>query len=83
MRRDLPETVVDVGGAAGTYALWLAQAGYAVHLLDPVPRLVAEAQRRSAAAAQPLASCRVGDARAVGMPRDTADVVSCSARCTT
>ena len=70
-----PGTVVDVGGAAGAYALWLAQAGYAVHLLDPVPRLIAEAQRRSAAAAQPLASCRVGDARALGMPGDAADVV--------
>jgi SAM-dependent methyltransferase len=70
-----PGTVVDVGGAAGAYALWLAEAGYAVHLLDPVLRLVAEAQRRSAAAAQPLASCRVGDARALEMPGDTADVV--------
>jgi SAM-dependent methyltransferase len=70
-----PGTVVDVGGAAGAYALWLAEAGYAVHLLDPVLRLVVEAQRRSAAAAQPLASCRVGDARALEMPGDTADVV--------
>src|SRR5512132_3265752 len=52
-----PGTVVDVGGAAGVYALWLAEAGYAVHLIDPVPRLVAEAQQRSAAAAQPLHSC--------------------------
>ena len=44
-----PGTVVDVGGAAGAHALWLAEAGYSVHLLDAVPRLVAEAQRRSAA----------------------------------
>jgi len=70
-----PGTVVDVGGAAGAYALWLAEAGYAVHLLDPVPRLVAEARRRSAAAARPLASCRLGDARALEMPGDAADVV--------
>ena len=70
-----PGTVVDVGGAAGAYALWLAEAGYSVHLLDPVPRLVAEAQRRSAAAARPLVSCRVGDARALDLPADTADVV--------
>jgi SAM-dependent methyltransferase len=70
-----PGTVVDVGGAAGAYALWLAEAGYSVHLLDPVPRLVAEAQRRSAAAEQPLVSCRVGDARAVDVPAGTADVV--------
>jgi len=70
-----PATVVDVGGAAGAYALWLAQAGYWVHLVDPVARLVAEAERRSAAAAEPLASCRVGDARALEMPGETADVI--------
>ncbi|MBI4499742.1 MAG: methyltransferase domain-containing protein [Gemmatimonadetes bacterium] len=39
-----PGTVLDVGGAAGAYALWLAEAGYSVHLIDPVPRLVAEAR---------------------------------------
>jgi SAM-dependent methyltransferase len=70
-----PGTVVDVGGAAGAYALWLAEAGYAVHLLDASPRLVAEARRRSSLAAQPLASCRVGDARRLTLPDDTADVV--------
>jgi SAM-dependent methyltransferase len=70
-----PGTVVDVGGAAGAYALWLAEAGYSVHLLDPVPRLVAEAQQRSAAVEQPLRSCRVGDARTLAMPGDSADVV--------
>lgn len=70
-----PRTVLDVGGAAGAYALWLAEAGYAVHLIDPVPRLVAEAQRRSAAAPRPLASCRIGDARDLDLPDDTADVV--------
>ena len=53
-----PGTIVDVGGAAGAYALWLAEVGYTVHLLDASPRLVAEAQRRSSLAAQPLASCR-------------------------
>ena len=66
---------MDVGRAAGAYALRLAEAGYAVHLIDPVPRLVAEAQRRSAAAPRPLASCRIGDARDLGLPDDTADVV--------
>jgi SAM-dependent methyltransferase len=70
-----PGTVVDVGGAAGAYALWLAKTGYSVHLVDPVPRLVAEAQGRSAAAERPLASCRVGDARSLDIPGDTADVV--------
>jgi len=70
-----PATVVDVGGAAGVYALWLADAGYTVHLVDPVPRLVAEAERRSAGRPRPLASCRVGDARALDFPDQSADMV--------
>jgi SAM-dependent methyltransferase len=70
-----PATVVDVGGAAGAYALWMAERGYAVHLIDAVPRLVAEAERRSAAAPESLASCRVGDARALELPAESADVV--------
>jgi SAM-dependent methyltransferase len=53
----------------------LAEAGYTVHLLDPVPRLVAEAQRRSATHPRPLASCGVGDARATNFPDASADIV--------
>lgn len=70
-----PATVLDVGGAAGAYALWLADAGYTVHLIDAVPRLVDEAQRRSVTQARPLASCRVGDARALDFPDRGADIV--------
>ena len=57
------------------YALWLADAGYTVHLLDAVPRLVDEARRRSAASARPLASCTVGDARNTHFPDAMADFV--------
>jgi SAM-dependent methyltransferase len=64
-----------VGAAAGAYALWLADAGYTVHLVDPVPRLVAEAERRSAASNRPLASCRVGEARALDFSAQSADMV--------
>ena len=73
--RPPPATVLDVGGAAGVYALWLADAGYTLHLVDPVPRLVAEAERRSAGRPRPLASCRVGDARALDFPDQSADMV--------
>jgi SAM-dependent methyltransferase len=44
-------------------------------LLDPVPRLVAEAQRRSTTHPRPLASCRVGDARATNFRNASADIV--------
>jgi len=70
-----PATVLDIGGGAGAYGLWLAEAGYQVHLLDPVPRHVAEAERRSAAAPRSLASCKVGDARNLPFAKVTAEVV--------
>jgi SAM-dependent methyltransferase len=70
-----PAAVVDVGGAAGAYALWLAEQGYAVDLVDLTPRLVAEAERRSALATRPLKSCRVGDARALDLPPAITDIV--------
>lgn len=70
-----PATVLDIGGAAGAYALWLAGKGYAVHLVDPIERLVEEAQRRSASASHPVETCRVGDARALPFGPACADVV--------
>ncbi|HXR38333.1 MAG TPA: methyltransferase domain-containing protein [Terracidiphilus sp.] len=70
-----PATVLDIGGGAGAHALWLAGLGYSVHLLDPIPRHVAEAERRSAANARPLASCTLGDARNLPFPDATADLV--------
>ena len=60
-----PATVLDVGGAAGAYAFWLAERGYDVHLVDATPRLVTEARRRNSHSSKPLASCQVGDARAI------------------
>lgn len=70
-----PATVLDVGGAAGAYALWLAEKGYHVHLIDAVPRLVEEARRRSAASPNPIRTCEVGDARDLRFPDSTADAV--------
>jgi len=60
-----PATIVDVGGAAGAYSLWLAARGYEVHLVDASPRLVDAARRRSAAQSRGIASLTVGDARSL------------------
>jgi ubiquinone/menaquinone biosynthesis C-methylase UbiE len=70
-----PARVIDVGGASGAYSLWLAGRGYEVHLVDLSSRLVDEARRRSDAAANPLASCSVADARALPQSDDFADAV--------
>lgn len=70
-----PATVLDVGGGAGPYAMWLTEVGYAVHLLDASPRLVAEARRRAASLPRPLVSCQVGDARRLEFGDSFADIV--------
>ena len=69
------QCVIDIGGGAGAYAMWLAEAGYEVHLLDAAPRLIEEARRRSASSTRPLASCELGDARATRFGDSTADIV--------
>jgi SAM-dependent methyltransferase len=71
-----PATVLDVGGAAGAYALPLAAEGYEVHLVDPVALHVEQARAASAAQREaPLASIVVGDARALPVDDDSADVL--------
>jgi ubiquinone/menaquinone biosynthesis C-methylase UbiE len=71
-----PAVVLDVGGAAGRYSCWLAQQGYEVHLVDPVPLHVDQARAASAAQAEtPLASCVVGDARKLERSGGSADAV--------
>ena len=59
-----PAIILDVGGAAGAYAFWLAEMGYVVHLIDAVPHHIEQA-REDAKQFQdfPLASINVGDAR--------------------
>jgi ubiquinone/menaquinone biosynthesis C-methylase UbiE len=70
-----PCRVVDVGGAAGVYSLWLAERGYEVHLVDASPRLIEEARSRSARATAPITSISVGDARQLPRPDESAEAV--------
>lgn len=70
-----PAVVLDVGGAAGRYALPLAADNYDVHLLDPVPLHVQQAHDASATADRPLASIQEGDARELPFADESADVV--------
>ena len=70
-----PVTVLDVGGGPGTYALWLAELGYEVHLMDPVHRHIVQARLRSDAAPHGIASYTVGDARELKWDANSVDAV--------
>jgi SAM-dependent methyltransferase len=70
-----PAVVLDVGGAAGRYAIPLAAAGYAVHLLDPMALHVDQAAQASRTAERPLASVTRADARRLPFADATADAV--------
>lgn len=62
LRRFLPAAparVLDVGGGSGVHAEWLAQDGYEVDLVDPVPLHVEQAARL------PGVRARSGDARSL------------------
>jgi ubiquinone/menaquinone biosynthesis C-methylase UbiE len=70
-----PKVVLDVGGAAGAYAYWLASFDHEVHLLDAVAKHVAQARAAAAQHPRPLRSIRQGDARALPYADASADVV--------
>ena len=70
-----PARILDVGGAAGAYSVWLAAQGYEVHLVDASARLVDEARTRNATLDKPIASLSVADARALPQPDGFASVV--------
>lgn len=69
-----PAVVADVGGGPGRYAAWLAELGYRVHLVDPVPLHIEQARARSGAGVS-LASAEVGDARRLSLPDASVDAV--------
>ena len=64
-----PATVLDVGGGTGVHAHWLAEQGYAVHLIDPIEEHVA------AAAKLPGVTAAVGDARSLPQADGSQDAV--------
>ncbi|MBA3367972.1 MAG: class I SAM-dependent methyltransferase, partial [Geodermatophilaceae bacterium] len=73
---EAPAVVLDVGGAAGAYALPLARQGYDVHLVDPWAAHVEEAARRSAEQPDtPLTSVRLGEARQLSAADASVDAV--------
>jgi ubiquinone/menaquinone biosynthesis C-methylase UbiE len=71
-----PAVIYDVGGGPGVYAAWLAQVGYEVHLVDPVPLHLDQARQASQEQLDnPIASFTVGEAQRLGAPGRCADAV--------
>src|ERR1700722_7611134 len=75
LRRHLPAPparILDVGGATGVHAAWLAADGYQVHVVDLTPR-------HTATVAKELGSLGVtgelGDARQLPQPDSSVDCV--------
>jgi ubiquinone/menaquinone biosynthesis C-methylase UbiE len=64
-----PAQLLDVGGGAGAYAVPLAEAGYDVVLVDPVPLHVDQARQAG------VKSALVGDARSLGFDDQSVDAV--------
>jgi ubiquinone/menaquinone biosynthesis C-methylase UbiE len=64
-----PARVLDVGGGPGRYSHHLTMLGYEVHLIDPVPKHVAQAREG------PLASAELGDALSLDHDDTTFDAV--------
>jgi 2-polyprenyl-3-methyl-5-hydroxy-6-metoxy-1,4-benzoquinol methylase len=75
LRRHLPSAraeVLDVGGATGVHAAWLAEDGHRVHVIDLAPRHVERVRSHLG----PLGvTADVGDARHLGADDDSYDVV--------
>lgn len=70
-----PAQVADIGGGPGRYATWLAQRGYSVHLVDPVPLHIEQARAAASKAGVTLSGARLGDARALDLGDASVDAV--------
>src|SRR5689334_19493617 len=70
-----PALVADIGGGPGRYAVWLAEQGYRVHLVDPVPLHVEQARAAATTHHIELAGAEIGDARELPLPNASMDAV--------
>src|SRR5262249_16817830 len=76
IRRHLPDRpldVLDIGGAAGVHAAWLAEDGHRVRLIDPMPRHVEQASQLASDTRHVIAE--LGDARQLSVGDQTVDAV--------
>ena len=67
-------TLIDVGGGPGIYSEWLAKLGHEVHLIEPVPKHIEQATKRSVKLKNPF-KVILGEARHLDLPDAIADVI--------
>jgi SAM-dependent methyltransferase len=80
LTENLPESgrVLDVGGGAGRYSVWLAERGYEVELVDPSERQVQLATEKAEEHGVSNAlTTRVGDVRSLSFPDEEFDATLC------
>jgi ubiquinone/menaquinone biosynthesis C-methylase UbiE len=76
--RNLPKNpikIIDLCGASGHYAYWLAQMGHEVHLMDLSPKHIEEAYGNKVKYNTELASISCGDARSLDYENESFDMV--------
>ena len=72
---DRPIRIIDLCGAVGHYAYWLAEMGHEVHLLDLSPRHIEKAQENRKKYNADLKNIETGDARSIKYKDETFDMV--------
>lgn len=76
--RNLPKKsikIIDLCGASGHYAYWLAEMGHEVHLMDLSPKHIDEAKNNRKKYNAELASITCGDARSLKFENESFDMV--------
>ena len=68
-------TILDIGGATGKYAYWLAEKGHNVTLIDPMPNLIEIAKNNPKC--KKLDSIEVGDVRKLAIKENSFDLIIC------
>ncbi|MGY6743134.1 MAG: class I SAM-dependent methyltransferase [Cecembia sp.] len=69
-----PSKIIDVGGGTGKYSEWLAKKGHLVHLVEPVPKHINIAKRRSNRLKNKF-SIHIGESRNLEFPNNYADLI--------
>jgi ubiquinone/menaquinone biosynthesis C-methylase UbiE len=70
-----PVKIIDLCGASGHYAYWLAELGHEVHLMDLSPKHIKEAKQNAKLYSSKLKSIKIGDVRNLKYKNETFDIV--------